>query len=51
LQVGLEDLLLLKFEVLVDFLHRTRKILLQQLPLLLQVFVYLRLDQRVIVLA
>ena len=44
------DLLLLELEISIDLLDRPREVLLQQLPLLLQVLVNLRLDQRVVVL-
>ena len=49
--VRLEDLLLLQFKVLVNLLDRTREVLLKQLPLLFDVLVDLRLDQRVVMLA
>jgi len=46
--VGLEDLLLLQFKVLVYLFDRTGEVLLKQLPLLFNVLVDLCLNQRVI---
>ena len=48
--VLLNYLLLLKLEVPIDLLDRPGEVLLEQLSLLLQVLVDLRLDQRVLVL-
>lgn len=49
--VGLEDFLLLQLEVLVNLFNRPREVLLQKFSLLLQILVYLSLDERVIVLS
>jgi len=48
--VLLHDLLLLELEVAVDLFDGASEVLLEELPLLLQVLVYLRLDQRVLML-